>query len=327
MIEDTKPLELILTTMSEFIDEISDKSKLSEKAIDIDYIKDSEWFPRVRRIFTYLPLNQSKWLVPIADGAQAFPGQSGGGKSTTILAYAIEIAAARAMWKEPVTVGETIEKDGMKSSLTAFGKKWLQANEDFGTPDFKKSFEKLEKDFGTIFDTIDFVVVNEPRARRMKVIDLLTHLIAKSNIKTEGTNKKEIIIIDSLNDFLAEYSRAYPNDPAQKGGWTFSQLELISMLNAYGEATGKVVLFALNTTFYGLESLIGRTEGEVTPDDRESINFRSRITGRNEISHKMAVSMWMAHTALSQGIQFAGTSRVLRSTTAFLPNDTMFEAE
>ena len=208
----------------------------------------------------------------LSPGAYTIPAKSGMGKSTAGLAVAVAIAISFAAdednkYPKREEMVELLEDMKRYSTTTKFAEL------------VKIFFEKHSK----VLDEVTWMSINEPMTRRITVIDLLAKL---------GDCASPIILVDSINDILQQYQRIF-REPAQQGGWKYSQLEFISSLNDFAESMKKVLIVTLNTDFTGLHTMLGRTEGEIYPLGRESfVEVSSRLKGR--VNKKLNLSFTAA---------------------------------
>jgi archaellum biogenesis ATPase FlaH len=215
--------------------------------------------PTQRETYVRIPA-VSQALKSLAYGVYMIPAKSGAGKSTAALSLAMAIELFK-LFAGPASP--------TKDKLAALLSQYEALNPGTEQEDVVKT---IIKHIGTTFKNVLWLNINEPATVRMNVVGLLNTLMSC---------KESVVIIDSINDSLEEYARIF-KEGARKGGWTYSQLELVSEINAFAEASKKVILITLNTDFFPLESMLGRTEGEVYPDlERGILRLKTRYTGRD----------------------------------------------
>jgi hypothetical protein len=207
----------------------------------------------------------------ISPGVYLMPARSGLGKSTFALSCAIDMAISKEHDLAPY-------KGTMASAL-------LQDIPSTSAEKIDGIANKIIASKASFFKTIAWFNINEPATAPLNVEGLLTTLL---NIR------EQIIIVDSINDSLEEYARAF-KEGARSGGWIYSHVEFMSRLNAYAEAYKKVLLVTLNTDFFPLTSMLGRTEGEIYPDITQGkVTYSTRYYGRKQFDRFLRISTAIA---------------------------------
>jgi hypothetical protein len=213
----------------------------------------------------------------LSAGAYVLPNKSGEGKTTSALAVALDISCSML-----AAVGDMDEDDS--DSLNGFAAKDTTYAEMRDKPvssnqaqEYIKYFLRYKK---KVFRKICWWSINEPASRRITVKAFIERLIAA---------EESIILVDSINDSIEEYALLF-KDSARKGGWTYSQLDFISVLNSYAEVANKILILTVNTDFFPMESMLGRTEGEIyARKNSTTTSYSTRLYGRKKKQRNTAL--------------------------------------
>jgi hypothetical protein len=286
--------------MSTFMGTVDKARGENSKAVTSSELFSKDSLPPYERLVSVNLFEPHGEGPPLAAGVYIIPAKSGLGKTTAAIAMAVDITLSK--------LANAKKADKLREFLG-------RTRGAITSKEYEALVLELIRMKTNFMKHVVWLSVNEPSTARISVEDLLLNL---------PTFEEPVIILDSVNDLLEEYSRGF-RDPFRSGGWSFSQVEFIAALNAFAEANNKLLLVTLNTDFFPLESMLGRTEGEVYPNIvSNNIKIQARKYGRVEYTRNLHFQFAVARYILDITTDTSKVSKVIHSgPTAFNPPSTL----